>query len=165
MKRLATIFVAMLLLAIVPAQAASVAVTYVTELFGGEKQPASRVTFHGSCGDECYAASLVCDVDGGVNFTFADVEAKIAAKAITRKARNFTVNVNGVAYPFFITTLSYGGEMYDTWLVEGQVENSRAADFRGALAKATHFSSSIGSVVLTLPVTADVKTWATACVP
>ncbi len=148
-------------LAAVPAVAETP--NYVTALNGDDKRPSLQVTFHESCGEECFAASIDCDVAGGVNFTFADIEAKIAAKAMLSETRDFTVKISGVAYSFAIMKLSYGGEMYGTWLVDGQLADSQSADFRGALAKAKNFKASIGSENLMLPVTKDVKTWAAAC--
>ena len=68
-----------------------------------------------------------------------------------------------LAYSFAIMKLSFGGEMYGTWLVDGQLADSQSADFRGALSKAKNFKASIGSENLMLPVTKDVKTWAAAC--
>ena len=165
MLRFATLLFAMLLLAVIPARAAEdVAVTYVTALGGDAARPASHVSFDESCGDECFAASLDCDSDGGISFVFGDIAAEIAAAAITRENQDFTIVLAGVTYSFFIMELRFGGEMYNTWLVDGRLRNSAAGDFAKALNKAGDFKATLGSVSLTLPVTADVKTWSAACV-
>ena len=154
---------AIVLLSGLTAVQAEEAATYETGLNGTDKRPSAQVTFHESCGDECHAADLDCDDTGGIIFSFADIEAEIAAKAMTSTAREFILKIDATAYPFSIMRLSFGGEMYGTWLVDGQLANSQAADFRAALAKAKSFKATIGSASLTLPVTADVKTWAAAC--
>lgn len=165
MLRFATLLFATLLLAVIPAQAAEDGPeTYETALVGDAARPASYVTFHASCGDECYAASLACDSDGSISFDFGDIAAEIAAAAITRENQDFALVMGGVTYAFFIIKLEYNGDMNGTWIVVGQLRNSGAANFANALGKAKDFKASIGSENLTLPVTADVKTWAAACV-
>ena len=161
MKRLAIALAAVLFFAACPVGAAE---TYDTMLSGDAARPASHVMFHASCGDECFAASLDCDDTGAVSFEFGDVEAKIAAAAMTRKGQDFAVKIGGASFSFVILNLKYGGEMYGTWLVTGALPGtSQAPEFTAALGKAKEFKASVGNVGLTLPVTADVKTWASAC--
>ena len=167
MKRLAALFATAMLLTLAPARAAETADpadTYETTLRGEGGTSGSSVAFDGKdCGGECYAASLDCDAQHSISFIFGDVEAKIAAAAITREKQDFTVEIDGAAYSFFIMKLEYGGDMYSTWLVTGSLPDSSARAFADALAKAARFKATIGAESLTLPVTADVKTWAAAC--
>jgi hypothetical protein len=169
MMRVAAFLAAAVLLAGAPARAADGADpfdVYETTLSGEGATPAFRVAFDGKDCGECYTASLFCLDFGGIAFEFGDVEAKNAAGAITRDARAFSLDAGGTAFAFSITGLSYGGDMNGTWVVDGELTGSdvRAA-FTAALVKTDRFKATIGAESLTLPVTADVKTWAAACKP
>jgi hypothetical protein len=138
--------------------------TYVTALSYGDAEHmlAARVDFHASCGAECYAATLTCDKLSYVSFTYADVAFDVAAKAVTAGEKRFTISVGSMTQPFYIMSLRWGGEMYDTWNVEGNLQGDSAA-FIAALGKAKDFKATLGGEAVTLPVTEDVKNWATAC--
>ena len=164
MMRVAALLASAMLFAILPARATETAETYETTLLGEGDLSASSVAFFASCGDECYAATLDCDVTGAVSFEFGDVDAKIAAAAMTSETQDFAITVADASYSFTILNLKYGGEMYGTWLVTGGLPGtSKAPEFAEALGKAANFKATIGSESLTLPVDADVKTWAAAC--
>ena len=161
MKHLAALLAAGLPFAALPTWAAD---TYVTEIRGNEKNPASSVTFSGDCGEECYAATLSCGETGGVSFTFGDVEAKAAAAAMLRKDQSFAIRIGKKTFSATILRLEYGGEMYGTWLVTGDLPGtSMAPEFVAAIGKATSFKASIGGKSLVLPVNDDVKKWVAAC--
>jgi hypothetical protein len=165
----AALFLSMLAAAIFAAASAGAqkAVTYETA-FDASGEGESRnlgVTFHdASCGDECYAASLNCGGDQDISFVFADVAADIAAAAIKSESRAFTVKAGASSQSFSITKVSYGGEMNDTWDVEGEMSAGGAASFAAALGKAKQFKATLGKKSITLPVTADVVKWAKVCV-
>ena len=163
MKRCAAMLITAMMLTLVPARAAEDPRTYETILSGEGATPASHLSFFESCGEECYAASLDCDSEHSISFIFGDVEAKIAAAAITHGKQGFSIAIDGKAYSFFIMKLEYGGEMYSTWLVTGSLPGSNAEEFSTALGTATSFKATIGNKSLILPVMADVKTWAAAC--
>ncbi len=145
--------------------AAQEAVTYETgfdETGSGEERQAS-VGFNGAeCGEECHAASLHCAGSQNVSFIFADIAAENAAAAITSEAKEFKVDIGGAAFSFSIRNVKYGGEMYDTWDVEGELRGD-TAEFTAALSKAKEFKTTLGPQTVTLPVTADVEKWVKSC--
>lgn len=142
------------------------AVTYETsfdESGAGEARVAGVSFRDAACGEECHAASLICGESQDISFVFADIEASVAAAAITSENKEFTVETGATSHAFSISKVEYGGEMYDTWDVEGGLRGG-AAEFTAELGKAKQFKAALGTRSVTLPVTADVIKWAAACV-
>lgn len=124
----------------------------------------SGVSFRdAACGEECHTANLHCGATQDISFVFADIEAEIAAAAITSEKKEFAIAAGGASHAFSIRKVEYGGEMYNTWDVEGELSGD-AAEFAAALGKAKEFKVSLGTRSVTLPVTEDVVKWAKACV-
>jgi hypothetical protein len=163
MTRLAASLAAVMLFAILPARAAETADTYETTLAGEGETPASSVVFSAKgCEEECHAASLGCDAPGGISFDFADVPSKDAAAAITSEKPEIAVKAGGKAFAFPIDEMHFV-ELTGSWDVSGHLFTDRSA-FTAALTKSASFKATLAGQSLTLPVTADVKTWAAACV-
>ncbi|WP_119274698.1 hypothetical protein [Taklimakanibacter deserti] len=163
MTRLAASLAAAVLFAALPGQAAEAADSYETTLSGESEAPASSVVFsEKGCEEECNAASLHCDGSRRISFDVADVPSKNAAAAITSDKQEIAVKAGGKTFGFPIEELRFV-ELTGSWDVSGHLFTDPAA-FTAALAKAASFKATLGGQSLTLPVTADVKTWAAACV-
>jgi hypothetical protein len=162
MTRLVASLAAAMLFAILPVRAAETADTYETMLSGEDETPASSVVFsEKGCEEECHAASLSCDVPGGISFDFADVPSKDAAAAITSDRPEIAVQAGGETFAFPVDEMRFV-ELTGSWDVSGHLFTDRAA-FTAALTRSASFTATLSSQSLTLPVTADVKTWAAAC--
>lgn len=152
-----------MLFAIFPARAAEIADTYETALVGEGDTPASSVVFSAKgCEEECNTASLSCDAPRAISFDFADVPSQDAAAAITSEKPEIAVKAGGETFGFPIDELRFV-ELTGSWDVSGQLFTDPSA-FTAALTKSASFTATLGGQSLTLPVTADVKTWAAACV-
>jgi hypothetical protein len=162
MTRHATGLAAAMLFAILTVPAAQAADTYETVLNGEGETPASSVVFsEKGCEEECHAASLSCDDPGGISFDFADVPSQDAAAAIASERQEIAVKAGGETFAFPIDQLRFV-ELTGSWDVSGHLFTDRSA-FTAALTKSASFKATLSSQSLTLPVTADVKTWAAAC--
>ena len=163
MTRLATSLATACMFAILPASAAETADTFETVLGGEGETPASSVVFsEKGCEEECYSASLGCDASGGISFDFAAVPSQDAATAITSEKQEITVKAGGETFAFPIDELRFV-ELTGSWDVSGHLFTDRSA-FTASLTRSASFTAMLGGQSLTLPVTADVKTWAAACV-
>ena len=163
MTRLATSFATACIIAILPVQAAETADTYETVLGGEGETPTSSVVFsEKGCEEECYSASLGCDPSAGISFDFAAVPSADAAATIASEKPEIAVKAGGETYAFPIDELHFV-ELTGSWDVSGHLFTDRSA-FTASLIKWASFMATLGGQSLTLPVTADVKTWAAACV-
>jgi hypothetical protein len=112
------------------------------------------------CEEECHVASLTCDQYRSIGFTYADVDAAGVAKAIRGK-QEVTLAAGGKNFAFTISRMEFS-EMTGTWWLDSR---SQADPFEllTALSGAKSFKASRPGHSLTLPVTADLVTWAKAC--
>ncbi len=128
---------------------------------GKGKNASYAVTFFGECGAECVMAEIACESTGAVTFTYADVEAQDASKAILVEGDAVTITVSGTAHGFTITELTYT-EMTGAWWVAARAGETQS-EFMAALPKAKSMTAAIQSASMILPVTKDVQKWVKAC--
>jgi hypothetical protein len=146
-----------------PASAASKIVTSYAEPEDGGKSGYS-VTFMEDCGEECQLATFSCDDVRNFIIEFTDVPAADVAKSLTAppaQERRMTLTVDKESFRFEAYQFSYT-EMTGSWWVEARAgENTIKA--MEAVAKAKDLQLAFVKQKHRLPVTKDVKRWATNC--
>ena len=115
-----------------------------------------------SCEEECQIATLVCAEWGAISLTLADIDAKIAAKAITLEKQQIVLQVEDKAFDYAITEMDYM-EMTGSWWLTAITIDVKARELAPAIAAAKVLEAHVGETKVMLPVNADVKAWATDC--
>lgn len=142
-----------------PAFAAEVVTTYIGPT---DTEKSKTLDFaEKDCEEECHMASLICEETMAINFTYADVSSKSAAKIIRSENQAISLVINKKEFSFFVNTLTFS-EMTGSWWVDARFM-ADPKDLLAALEKAKDFKARAGDESMTLPVTAEFQTWASAC--
>ena len=140
--------------------AAEEAITTMSSEDSKDGMVTRSVHFAGACGDECLLASLHCGGAPRFEAELIDVPAKDAAKSLSREQSLLILAASGKTFEMPVTSFAYT-EMNGSWDVSAYGQDPDAV-FK-ALAAAKSFTLSVEARKEKLPVTAEVKAWAKAC--
>jgi hypothetical protein len=128
---------------------------------GNETQPAVYFAYE-SCEDECHVATLACSPGGSVVVTFADLEAKQAAKAMQVEERQIALKAGSKVFDYRLQSMQFV-EMNGSWDLSASEFGSKAGEIGEAIRAAKTLVLTSGGKSVTLPVDQTVKSWAAKC--
>ncbi|WP_373505305.1 hypothetical protein [Aestuariivirga sp.] len=140
--------------------AAEEAITTMSSEDSKDGMVTRSVHFAGACGDECLLASITCGGSPRLEVELMDIPAEEAAKSIAQEQSELMLAASGQTYKLPITNFGYT-EMNGSWDASAYGPDPDAV-FK-SLAKAKKFTLSVKGRSEALPVTADVRAWAEAC--
>jgi hypothetical protein len=117
---------------------------------------------YASCEDECHIATFSCSASGAVTIELADVDAKHAAAAIIKEARQIIISAGSRSFDYFIQEMQYQ-EMTGSWWLTAHTQDVKARDLAPAIGAVKSITALVGKQKLVLPVDANAKLWAEAC--
>jgi hypothetical protein len=133
---------------------------------GTGEEAVSQVWFaYESCEEECHVATLVCQSNGNVTLTIADVAGEKAATIFGEDKQWLKLVFGKKAYPFLARELDYM-EMTGSWWISGDLASDMGAnrdDLARSFAGAATVFAEVASQTVELPVTDEIKSWALAC--
>jgi hypothetical protein len=117
---------------------------------------------YASCEEECQIATLSCRESGSVGLVLADIDAKIAAKAMTAEKAQIMLKAGSKTYDYYISDMQFA-ELSGAWWLTAHEQGSKAGEIAAAIGAAKNVEARVGGKKIVLPMDANLKAWAQSC--